>query len=69
VLIPYIVSEQVLSTTNGVGGFTRIPLGIDTAVNVFTNDGRRDVPKILIVITDGVSNGGGSVFNSSNAAR
>jgi len=45
------------------------PLGIDTAVEEFDRRGRAGVPNIMIVITDGQSNGGGSVTISSNAAR
>jgi len=61
--------EQVVATTYGFGGWTRTPHGIDAAVDVFAKDGRKDVPQILIVVTDGEANGGGSLSGSSNVAR
>jgi len=52
-----------------LGIWTRTPLGIDTAVTEFNGGGRAGVPNIMIVITDGKANGGGSVTTSSNPAR
>jgi len=65
----WLYAEKVSLTTYGYGGFTRTPNGIDAAVDEFNKYGRTNVPKLLIVITDGQANGGGSVENSSNAAR
>jgi len=62
-------AENVTATYYGYGGWTRTPRGIDAAVGEFKKDGRSNVPKLLIVITDGAANGGGSVLGSSNAAR
>jgi len=64
----YNFAERILATKYGFRAHTKTYLGIDKAVSEFNENGTV-VPQIMIVITDGLANGGGSVLASSNAAR
>jgi len=60
---------KVLTTIYGYGGWSRTPLGISEAVKEFRRNGRKNTKYLLILITDGESNGGGSALVSANEAR